>query len=40
MTIEEIGRNLPALLGAMMLAILFIQSGLEKFSIGREISNG
>lgn len=30
MTIEEIGKNLPALLGALMLAILFIQSGLDK----------
>lgn len=30
MTFEEIGKNLPALLGALMLAILFIQSGLDK----------
>ena len=30
MTIEEIGKNLPALLGAIMLSILFIQSGLDK----------
>ena len=30
MTLEEIGKNLPALLGALMLAILFIQSGLDK----------
>jgi uncharacterized membrane protein YphA (DoxX/SURF4 family) len=30
MTLEEIGKNLPALLGAVMLAILFIQSGLDK----------
>lgn len=30
MTIEEIGRNLPALLCAAMVAILFIQSGLDK----------
>lgn len=30
MTIEEIGRNLPALLGALLVAILFIQSGLDK----------
>ena len=30
MSLEEIGKNLPALLGAMMLGILFIQSGLDK----------
>lgn len=30
MTLEEIGKNLPALLGAIMLSILFIQSGLDK----------
>lgn len=30
MTLEEIGKNLPALLGAIMLGILFIQSGLDK----------
>ena len=30
MTLEEIGKNLPALLGALMLAILFVQSGLDK----------
>jgi hypothetical protein len=30
MTLEEIGRNLPALFGAIMLGILFIQSGLDK----------
>lgn len=30
MTIEEVGKNLPALLGATLLAILFIQSGLDK----------
>ena len=30
MTLDEIGKNLPALLGALMLAILFIQSGLDK----------
>lgn len=28
--INEIGRNLPALLGAAMLAVLFIQSGIDK----------
>jgi uncharacterized membrane protein YphA (DoxX/SURF4 family) len=28
--LDEIGRNLPALLAAMMVAILFIQSGLDK----------
>jgi uncharacterized membrane protein YphA (DoxX/SURF4 family) len=27
---DEIGRNLPALLAALMVAILFIQSGLDK----------
>lgn len=30
MTIEEIGKNLPALLSAVLIAILFIQSGLDK----------
>ena len=30
MTIQEIGGNVPALLGAILLAILFIQSGLDK----------
>lgn len=30
MTIEEIGRNLPALFSALLVAILFIQSGLDK----------
>ncbi|MDQ3635113.1 MAG: DoxX family protein [Acidobacteriota bacterium] len=30
MTIEEIGRNLPALFCAVLVAILFIQSGLDK----------
>lgn len=30
MTFEEIGKNLPALLGALLVAILFIQSGLDK----------
>lgn len=30
MTLEEIGKNLPALLGAALVAILFIQSGLDK----------
>ncbi len=30
MTIDEIGKNLPALFGATLLAILFIQSGLDK----------
>ncbi len=30
MTIEEIGKNLPALFGASLVAILFIQSGLDK----------
>lgn len=30
MTIEEIGRNLPALFCALFTAILFIQSGLDK----------
>lgn len=30
MTIEEIGRNLPALFCAALVAILFIQSGLDK----------
>ncbi|MEZ5343934.1 MAG: hypothetical protein R2681_00120 [Pyrinomonadaceae bacterium] len=30
MTIEEIGKNLPALSGAILIAILFIQSGLDK----------
>jgi hypothetical protein len=30
MTLDEIGRNLPALFGALFVAILFIQSGLDK----------
>lgn len=30
MTLEELGRNLPALFGAMLTAILFVQSGLDK----------
>ncbi len=30
MTIEEIGKNLPALFGALLVSILFIQSGLDK----------
>ncbi len=30
MTIEEIGRNLPALFCAVLVSILFIQSGLDK----------
>ena len=30
MTIEEIGANLPALLSSVLVAILFIQSGLDK----------
>ncbi len=30
MILEEIGKNLPALLGAIMVSILFIQSGLDK----------
>ena len=30
MTIEEIGREIPALSGALLVAILFIQSGLDK----------
>jgi hypothetical protein len=30
MTLEELGRNLPALFGAMFVSILFIQSGLDK----------
>ncbi len=30
MTFEEIGRNLPALFGALLVAVLFIQSGLDK----------
>lgn len=30
MTIEEIAKNLPALFGALFVAILFIQSGLDK----------
>jgi hypothetical protein len=30
MQLEEIGRNLPALLGALLVSILFIQSGLDK----------
>jgi hypothetical protein len=30
MTLEEIGKNLPALFAAAMTAILFVQSGLDK----------
>lgn len=30
MNIDDIGRNLPALLAALLVAILFIQSGLDK----------
>ena len=30
MTLEEIGRNLPALFSALLVAVLFIQSGLDK----------
>ena len=30
MAIEEISKNLPALFGALLVAILFIQSGLDK----------
>ncbi len=30
MTIEEIGKNLPVLSGALLMCILFIQSGLDK----------
>lgn len=30
MNFDEIGRNLPALLAAVMVAVLFIQSGLDK----------
>ena len=30
MTLEEIGKNLPALFGALLVSILFIQSGLDK----------
>ena len=30
MTLELIGKNLPALFGALLVAILFIQSGLDK----------
>ncbi len=30
MTLEIIGKNLPALFGALLIAILFIQSGLDK----------
>lgn len=30
MNLEDIGKNLPALLGALFVAILFIQSGLDK----------
>lgn len=30
MTLEETGRNLPALFGALLVGILFIQSGLDK----------
>ena len=30
MTLEEFGKNLPALFGALLVSILFIQSGLDK----------
>ncbi len=30
MTLEIIGKNLPALFGALLIAVLFIQSGLDK----------
>ena len=30
MTLEELGKNLPALFGALVVSILFIQSGLDK----------
>jgi len=30
MHLEEVGKNLPALFGALFVAILFIQSGLDK----------
>ena len=30
MTLEELGKNLPALFGALLVSILFIQSGLDK----------
>ena len=30
MQLEELGRNLPALFGALLVSILFIQSGLDK----------
>jgi hypothetical protein len=30
MTLEELGRNLPALFSALLVSILFIQSGLDK----------
>jgi hypothetical protein len=30
MQLDELGRNLPALFGALLLSILFIQSGLDK----------
>ncbi|MGI9037152.1 MAG: DoxX family protein [Pyrinomonadaceae bacterium] len=30
MTLEQIGKNLPALFGALLVSILFIQSGLDK----------
>lgn len=30
MTFEELGKNLPALFSALLVAILFIQSGLDK----------
>lgn len=30
MTLDEIGKNLPALLSALLVSILFIQSGLDK----------
>ena len=30
MTLDEIGRNLPALFGTLLVSILFLQSGLDK----------
>ena len=30
MTLEELGKNLPALFSALLVSILFIQSGLDK----------
>ena len=30
MTLEELGKNLPALFGGLLVSILFIQSGLDK----------